>query len=646
MTLSSAATGSTILLTQLVTVAVRTIVLAATTGLLMTLFRLRTPAIRLFIWTAVLYLGLSMPILAWLLHPIRIPLLPSPPVAASEFANPGRLVVAIPSSGQIVNPKASARNVSPTANTKAAVRQSISAGSIRTWFAWGSIPWSTLAAALYLAVAVFLLLRIVVGNTLARRLVRSSNPIQQSGVGLGQRFRAPATGRRVEPRIRESSFISVPVTVGAIAPAILLPIHWREWDDAKLDAVITHEMSHVLRRDALSQYLSLIYRAIFWFSPLAWWLNRQITELAEEASDEAALAAGAERTGYARTLIGFFQAAKDSPARIQWQGVSMANADQAEKRLEKILAWKGEHPMRLKRSVITAVIAFAIAAVYFTAAAKPVVHAQSSPVTTSSTPGPASPPASGTPGEPQAPASAPAAPSEPPARAESQPSSSNTYEFDDEQRFVIVSGKSEGVTMSGTSEDARHAQNLRKRISGDFIWFERDEKSYIIRDQATVDRAHQLWAPQQELGRKQEELGKQQETLGKQQEELGARMQQIRVKVPDMTGELDKLKAELHDLGPDASMEQIGRIQSQMGELQAKIGELQAHAGDEQGKLGEEMGALGEKQGKLGEQQGALGQQQAELGQKASRAMKQLLDDAIQKGLAQPEPEAPGSASL
>ena len=49
------------------------------------------------------------------------------------------------------------------------------------------------------------------------------------------------------------------------------------------------------------------------------------------------------------------------------------------------------------------------------------------------------------------------------------------------------------------------------------------------------------------------------------------------------------------------------------------------------------MGALGEKQGKLGEEQGELGRQQGELAEKASKDMKQLLDEAISKGTAQPE---------
>jgi peptidoglycan hydrolase CwlO-like protein len=111
-----------------------------------------------------------------------------------------------------------------------------------------------------------------------------------------------------------------------------------------------------------------------------------------------------------------------------------------------------------------------------------------------------------------------------------------------------------------------------------------------------------------------------------------------------MTAELDKLRAEMKQLGPSATMEQVGRLQSEIGDLQSKIGDIQSHAGEQQGKLGEEMGALGEQQGKLGAQQGELGRQQGELAEKATREMKQLLDDSLKNGTAQPEgPELSGS---
>ena len=49
--------------------------------------------------------------------------------------------------------------------------------------------------------------------------------------------------------MRESASISVPITVGQISPAILLPTGWREWDPAKLRAVLAHEEAHVRRAD-------------------------------------------------------------------------------------------------------------------------------------------------------------------------------------------------------------------------------------------------------------------------------------------------------------------------------------------------------------------------------------------------------------
>ena len=123
-------------------------------------------------------------------------------------------------------------------------------------------------------------------------------------------------------------------------------------------------------------------------------------------------------------------------------------------------------------------------------------------------------------------------------------------------------------------------------------------------------------------------------------------MQQVRVKVPDMTGELDKLRAKLQKLGPTATMEQMGEIQSEIGELQSKIGEIQSEAGEQQSKVGDLQGELGEKQGKLGELQGELGRQQAELAEKATRKMKELLDEALKNGTAKPEAESGGGSML
>ena len=725
--------ASTSLLEQLASPAARSLALAVVAALGLAVFRAKATSARLFTWTAVLYAALAMPLLGWILPPLSVPMpeLLQHASLQNESLGHGMSQPALREAGTL-QPVAAA----PTATDRnliagdRSIRETPSAATIRpalssspfsfpSSFLWSSIRWSAAAAAIYLAVAFVLFVRFLVGLAFSHRLLQASHRIHQPHVIRRLAARASASGLASIPQAAESEFISVPVTMGALRSTILLPTGWRDWDDAKLDAVLAHEMSHVARRDALTQRLSLLHRAIFWFSPLAWWLNRHLADLAEQASDEAALSGGADRKDYARTLLEFFEALQAAPGRVWWQGVAMAKAGQAEQRVERILDWKGAVAMGikksgLKKSIAVAIVLFAVPAVYLVASVHPANYngaPQHVPLPPDQTPLPA-PSAAGAPQAPPnvTPEAAPApatyltpppqptaqpepapaptvivgtiretmsgAPVPPPAAVAVAPRGayaavspvapmaavpppapfavlagrsvaaysshgrgySYSYGYDDEQRFVIASGKTDSLTMSGSTEDAEHVEKLRKTIPGDFIWFQRDEKSYIVRDQATIDRARKLWAPQEELGRKQEELGKQQEALGKQQEELGAKMEQVKVNVPDMSAELDKLKAELKQLSSSATMEQIGHIQSEIGELQSKIGELQSQAGEQQGKLGDQMGVLGEKQGKLGEQQGELGRQQGELAKQASRQMKQLLEEAITKGTAQPEP--------
>jgi beta-lactamase regulating signal transducer with metallopeptidase domain len=694
MTLIADIPGSTALLAQLANPAARALALGVIVGLGLALFRVKSTSLRLLTWTAVLYSALALPLLGWMLPPLPIsaPVFlqnallqhsrrtPSTFTLSGAFVGNQKTEQSVPkAAGSTQHPAPTAANaqVTPRKETHAVAADPATSPSILSY-----LEWNTIASAIYLAGAFLFLVRFFVGLALGHRLVQRSHRIEEPRVTVRLATYANAAHLPFPPRVAESELISVPLTMGALRSTILLPSGWREWDDAKVEAVLAHEVSHVARRDALTQRLSLLHRAIFWFSPLAWWLNRHLADLAEQASDEAALACGADRKDYARTLLGFFEALQAAPGRVWWQGVSMAKAGQAERRIERILSWKGSVAMHLKKSISIAVIAFAIPVVYFAASVHAAsAHPQSAEPAPVQTPTPAAPadaapqaqPAIAPPGSdgetisgaPPAPALPPApaagvtggvagpapvppvgpnGPMSPVAQVEPVPPAESShhgfsyhYGFDDEDRFVIVSGKTDSFTMSGSSQDARHVEKLRKNIPGDFIWFQRDEKSYVIRDQATIDSAKKLWAPQEELGKKQEELGKQQEALGKQQQELGAKMEKIRVNVPDMTAELEKLKAELKQLTSGATVEQVGHIQSEIGELQSKMGNLQSHAGEQQGKLGEEMGALGEQQGKLGKQQGELGRQQGELAREASRQMKQLLDEALAKGLAQPE---------
>jgi beta-lactamase regulating signal transducer with metallopeptidase domain len=328
MTSTAALQACTTFLAQLANPAARSLALSVIVGLGLAAFRVKTTSLRLFTWTALLYTGLAMPVLQWMLPPLPIP---APALLQNAFledraAQPERM-------------NASAAGEVPSAPKKALKLTGAAPPASRTTPPRGEAPlvvsptasssflptlrWSVVAAATYLAVAFLLLARFFVGLAFARRLMRAAHRIDEPRLALRLVSRAYSSGLTRIPRAVESEFISVPVTMGVLQSTILLPACWREWDDAKLDAVVAHEVSHVARRDPLTQALSLLPRAIFWFSPLSWWLDRCLADLAEQASDEAALSCGTDRKHYARILLGFFEALHAAPGRVWWQGVSM-----------------------------------------------------------------------------------------------------------------------------------------------------------------------------------------------------------------------------------------------------------------------------------------------------------------------------------
>jgi bla regulator protein blaR1 len=729
MILSSVVQASASFLIHMADAAARSLVLGCVAAFALNALRVKNVSVRLNVWRAVLCVALIMPFLGIFLPAVtfRLPAQVAQQFERLRFASGAEATVANKEGKATAQLTQFARNSqdrhvshayasTPPANreiTGSAIAVASDASALdlpigdggssfsgamgRAKSRLGAMPWMVIAATAYLLVTLGFLIRFALGLILSVRLERLAQRVHDPRALALLSSRARSLGIKRVPRLAESELLSVPVTFGVLRPAILLPSSWRDWDEAELDAVISHEVSHVARRDAFIDRLSLLHRAVFWFSPMSWYLTGCLAELAEEASDEAALAAGADRTRYAETLLGFFVELEAAPGRAWWQGVAMAKAGQAEKRLDRILEWKGSVAMQLKKSVVVVLVMCAVPVVYVAAALRPGVYNFSSSeygsMQEQEPPRPAQIPAA--PAQATAPAPATAAPSPTPAAAPAPEAnvvvtpeipraiddaklagiiareSANTArraavmadmarrmaqasqsgstvvvmsgERDgDGHQFVISSGNTY-ISVSGDSESygtdhpSEFVEFLQEKNPGDFIWFRHSGKSYLIRDAATIKRAKDFFSPVQELDKKQEDLGQQQEALGEKQEALGKQQEEVHVQIPDMTEDLHKLEAELKALGKTGTQEDLGRIQGEIGELQSKLGELQSVAGEEQGKLGEKQGALGEEQGKLGELQGELGRQQGQIFKDASHQMKVLIEDAMAHGLAKPE---------
>jgi hypothetical protein len=154
---------------------------------------------------------------------------------------------------------------------------------------------------------------------------------------------------------------------------VILPTAWPTWPQNRLDAILAHEGEHVRRRDPLVQWLALLNRALFWFHPLAWWLQRHIARLAEEACDAAVLANGNDPITYAEALLQCEAAAALAGGPVQTFGVAMPGSALPQ-RIEHILAGSHDRPPSRGRLVWAGLISI-MAATLFVA----VVPAQAPP---------------------------------------------------------------------------------------------------------------------------------------------------------------------------------------------------------------------------------------------------------------------------
>jgi multidrug efflux pump subunit AcrA (membrane-fusion protein) len=306
--------------------AFRSSILILSGALLLQVLRVKDPSIRLGAWTALLCGSMAIPFFAAVLP--RVPLVL---MRASERTDPAPAL----------------HSVSPPEPQPGSLRSAVPSGHTATPFK--GFDWTRAALGTYILGAFALLFRLCLGLAMSMRLLRNSRPTGQSTDGIG---------------IRESDQVAAPVALGIARPVIVLPRDWPQWDSAKLQSVLMHEQSHISRCDPAVQFLSAIHRAVLWHSPMSWFLHKRIVRAAEDASDDAAIAASGDRTFYAQVLLDFLRRGVKGPDGL---GVSMARYGRPDERIQRILDGTTLSRGITKRAVIamlamTSPLAYVVAA--------------------------------------------------------------------------------------------------------------------------------------------------------------------------------------------------------------------------------------------------------------------------------------------
>ena len=276
--------------------ALRSLILGSVVWIGLNLLRVRNPHVHMTSWAMVLLASLSMPLLMhWTTVTITVDALPAP---AAEHAWPAKNPLMYP---ELLGAPLASEFGTPSA-----------AAGANAW----AINWLALATIIYALVAGMLLLRLAVGIYLTWRLARAAQPMSE-----------PWT---TDWSVRVSNVIAGPVTFGS---TILLPPQCFDWDLRKREAVLAHEGAHVVNRDFYLLLFASFNRAVFWFSPFAWWHLTRLAELAEIISDARALEVVQDRLSYVEILLDLVQHVRRAPA-----GIEMARACTVRSRVERILA--------------------------------------------------------------------------------------------------------------------------------------------------------------------------------------------------------------------------------------------------------------------------------------------------------------------
>jgi beta-lactamase regulating signal transducer with metallopeptidase domain len=291
----------------------------------MWVLRLRSSSVEIAVWTAFLVGALAMPALVRL-SPLSLPLGSIPGVAAG----PPTGVEAGPPTPTVSSPPARASSAaSETTSAAITAPVSIETGTLR---AAARAPNDALALAtgVYLIVAGGMLARICVGLAVMQTRRSRARPLRAAWIGEGD--------------VRVSAEIAAPVAFGR---TILLPSECESWSDLRRRAVLAHERAHLAGGDFPLLLLALLHRALFWPSPLSWWLVPRLSLLAETTCDQVAIEALGDRASYASILIEIASRARPAPSASRWRAArKSANASMPSSRRRK---WLRPSPGRRKR---------------------------------------------------------------------------------------------------------------------------------------------------------------------------------------------------------------------------------------------------------------------------------------------------------
>ncbi|HET7873137.1 MAG TPA: M56 family metallopeptidase, partial [Terriglobales bacterium] len=155
----------------------------------------------------------------------------------------------------------------------------------------------------WFTLAIVGLVRVAVGVAGLRRLRKASSELDPELLPVSLRAEVELLQAKRKITLLVSSSLSVPTAIGFLRPAVVLP-QWLvdEAGEAELKHLVLHELAHLRRWDDWTNLAQKVIKALLFFHPAIWWMERRLSLDREMACDDAVLASTGTPRIYAELL--------------------------------------------------------------------------------------------------------------------------------------------------------------------------------------------------------------------------------------------------------------------------------------------------------------------------------------------------------
>jgi beta-lactamase regulating signal transducer with metallopeptidase domain len=147
------------------------------------------------------------------------------------------------------------------------------------------------------------LARVVLATFQLRKVRSHAAPVEMESLPADLRCLIEEAQKSRPVLVLVSDRLEVPTAIGFNNPAVILPAWMLESTPAdELKFVLLHELAHLHRRDDWTNLAQKILKALLFFLPSVWWIERRLSLDREMACDDAVLVHSGTPVGYAECL--------------------------------------------------------------------------------------------------------------------------------------------------------------------------------------------------------------------------------------------------------------------------------------------------------------------------------------------------------